>query len=212
MSTSRHPREGGNPGRVTSVCVYCGSNAGSRPLYAQRAAELGERLAAEGLAVVYGGGNVGLMGVVADAALAAGGEVIGVIPEQLVGWEVAHRGVTRLEVVANMHERKARMFDLSDAFVALPGGFGTMDEMFEMLTWRQLGLGDKPCAFLDVDGFYAPLVAMMDRMVAERFLHADQRRDLWHGEDAAAMLAWMQAYVPAQADKWLDGKRREELR
>ena len=96
MSTSRHPREGGNPGRVTSVCVYCGSNAGSRPLYAQRAAELGERLAAEGLAVVYGGGNVGLMGVVADAALAAGGEVIGVIPEQLVGWEVAHRGVTRL--------------------------------------------------------------------------------------------------------------------
>ena len=212
MSTSRHPREGGNPGRVTSVCVYCGSNAGSRPLYAQRAAELGERLAAEGLAVVYGGGNVGLMGVVADAALAAGGEVIGVIPEQLVGWEVAHRGVTRLEVVANLHARKARMFDLSDAFVALPGGFGTMDEMFEMLTWRQLGLGDKPCAFLDVDGFYAPLVAMMDRMVAERFLHADQRRDLWHGEDAAAMLAWMQAYVPAQADKWLDGKRREELR
>ena len=197
---------------MRSVCVYCGSNAGSRPVYAERAAELGKRLAADGLAVVYGGGNVGLMGIVADAALAAGGDVIGVIPDQLVGWEVAHRGVTRLEVVANMHERKARMFDLSDAFVALPGGFGTMDEMFEMLTWRQLGLVDKPCAFLDVDGFYAPLVAMMDRMVAERFLHADQRRDLWHGEDIGAMLAWMHAYVPAQADKWLDGKRREELR
>ena len=197
---------------MRSVCVYCGSNAGSRPVYAERAAELGKRLAADGLAVVYGGGNVGLMGIVADAALAAGGDVIGVIPDQLVGWEVAHRGVTRLEVVANMHERKARMFDLSDAFVALPGGFGTMDEMFEMLTWRQLGLGDKPCAFLDVDGFYAPLVAMMDRMVAERFLHADQRRDLWHGEDIGAMLAWMHAYVPGQADKWLDGKRREELR
>ena len=197
---------------MRSVCVSCGSNAGSRPVYAERAAELGTRLAADGLAVVYGGGNVGLMGIVADAALAAGGDVIGVIPDQLVGWEVAHRGVTRLEVVANMHERKARMFDLSDAFVALPGGFGTMDEMFEMLTWRQLGLGDKPCAFLDVDGFYAPLVAMMDRMVAERFLHADQRRDLWHGEDIGAMLAWMHAYVPAQADKWLDGKRREELR
>ena len=197
---------------MRSVCVYCGSNAGSRPVYAERAAELGKRLAADGLAVVYGGGNVGLMGIVADAALAAGGDVIGVIPDQLVGWEVAHRGVTRLEVVANMHERKARMFDLSDAFVALPGGFGTMDEMFEMLTWRQLGLGDKPCAFLDVDGFYAPLVAMMDRMVAERFLHADQRRDLWHGEDIGAMLAWRHAYVPAQADKWLDGKRREELR
>ena len=197
---------------MRSVCVYCGSNAGSRPVYAERAQALGARLAQERLALVYGGGNVGLMGLVADAALAAGGEVIGVIPEQLVGWEVAHRGVTRLEVVANMHERKARMFDLSDAFVALPGGFGTMDEMFEMLTWRQLGLGDKPCAFLDVDGFYAPLVAMMDRMVAERFLHADQRNDLWHGEDIDAMVAWMRAYVPARADKWLDEKRRKDMR
>ena len=197
---------------MRSVCVYCGSNAGSRPVYAERAAALGTRLAQEGFALVYGGGNVGLMGVVADAALAAGGEVVGVIPEQLVNWEVAHRGVTRLEVVANMHERKARMFDLSDAFVALPGGFGTMDEMFEMLTWRQLGLGDKPCAFLDVDGFYAPLVAMMDRMVSERFLHADQRNDLWHGEDIDAMIGWMRAYVPAQADKWLDEKRRKDMR
>jgi uncharacterized protein (TIGR00730 family) len=122
----------------------------ARPVYAKRAAQLGERLAREGLALVYGGGNVGLMGIVADAALAAGGEVIGVIPEQLVGWEVAHPASPILKIVANMHERKARMFDLSDAFVALPGGFGTLDEMFEMLTWRQLGLGDKPCAFLDV--------------------------------------------------------------
>lgn len=197
---------------LRSVCVYCGSNAGSRPLYAERAAALGARLAQEGLALVYGGGNVGLMGIVADAALAAGGEVVGVIPEQLVNWEVAHRGVTRLEVVASMHERKARMFDLSGAFIALPGGFGTMDEMFEMLTWRQLGLGDKPCAFLDVDGFYAPLVAMMDRMVAERFLHAEQRNDLWHGDDIDAMIGWMRAYVPAHADKWLDEKRRKDMR
>ena len=197
---------------MRSVCVYCGSNPGSRPVYAERAGQLGTRLAQEGLAVVYGGGNVGLMGIVADAALAAGGEVIGVIPEQLVGWEVAHRGITRLEVVANMHERKARMFDLSDAFVALPGGFGTLDEMFEMLTWRQLGIGDRPCAFLDVDGFFAPLVSMMDRMVAEGFLHADQRRDLWHGEDIDAMFGWMRAYEPVRADKWLAGKRREELR
>jgi uncharacterized protein (TIGR00730 family) len=152
------------------------------------------------------------MGIVADAALAAGGEVVGVIPEQLVNWEVAHRGVTRLEVVANMHERKARMFDLSDAFVALPGGFGTLDEMFEMLTWRQLGLGDKPCAFLDVDDFYDPLIAMMDRMVDERFLHAEQRKDLWHGDEVDALFAWMRAYQPVHADKWLDGKRRKELR
>ena len=197
---------------MRSVCVYCGSNAGNKPAYAERAAALGARLAQEQLALVYGGGNVGLMGIVADAALAAGGEVIGVIPEQLVGWEVAHRGLTRLEVVANMHERKARMFDLSDAFVAMPGGFGTLDEMFEMLTWRQLGLGDKPCAFLDVDGFFRPLVAMMDRMVDERFLHADQRRDLWHGEDLDALLAWMRDYRPARSSKWLDEKRRKDLR
>ena len=197
---------------LRTVCVYCGSNAGSRPIYAERAAELGTRLAREGIAVVYGGGNVGLMGVVADAALAAGGEVIGVIPEQLVNWEVAHRGLTRLDVVDSMHTRKARMFDLSDAFVALPGGFGTLDEMFEMLTWRQLGLGDRPCAFLDVDGFYAPLMGMLDRMVAERFLHPEQRTDLWHGDSIDAMLDWMRAYKPAQADKWMDEKRRREIR
>ena len=197
---------------MRSICIYCGSNTGSNPIYAERAAALGTRLAQQGLAVVYGGGNVGLMGVVADAALAAGGEVVGVIPEQLVGWEVAHTGLTRLEVVANMHKRKARMFDLSDGFVALPGGFGTLDEMFEMLTWRQLGIGDKPCAFLDVQGFFEPLVAMMDRMVEERFLHADQRRDLWHGDDLDAMLHWMQQYRPVQADKWLDDKRRKQLR
>ena len=197
---------------MRSICVYCGSNAGIKPVYTERAIALGTRIAKEGLALVYGGGNVGLMGVVADAVLEAGGEVIGVIPEQLVNWEVAHKGVTRLEVVANMHERKARMFDLADGFVALPGGFGTLDEMFEMLTWRQLGIADKPCAFLDVDGFYAPLLAMMDRMVEERFLHPDQRRDLWHGDSIDALVAWMRSYEPAQASKWIDEKRRAALR
>ena len=197
---------------MKTLCVYCGSNTGSKPIYTERAMALGERIARDGLALVYGGGNVGLMGVVADAVLQAGGEVIGVIPEQLVGWEVAHKGVTRLEVVANMHERKKRMFDLSDAFVALPGGFGTLDEMFEMLTWRQLGIGNRPCAFLDVDGFYQPLIGMIDRMVEERFLHPDQRHDLWHGDDIDAMLAWMRDYRPAQADKWMDEKRRGSLR
>lgn len=197
---------------MRAVCVYCGSNAGARPVYAERAAILGTRLAREGLALVYGGGNVGLMGIVADAALAAGGEVIGVIPEQLVRWEVAHEGLSRLETVGSMHERKARMFDLSDAFIAMPGGFGTLDEMFEMLTWRQLGLGDKPCAFLDVEGYFAPLAEMLDHMVAERFLHPDQRRDLWHGEDLDALIAWLRAYRPATASKWMDEKRRKELR
>ena len=155
---------------MRSICVYCGSNAGSKPAYTERAIALGDRLARDGIRLVYGGGNVGLMGIVADAVLANGGDVLGVIPQQMVDWEVAHRGVTRLEVVDSMHTRKARMFELSDGFVALPGGFGTLDEMFEMLTWRQLGIGDKPCAFLDVDGFYAPLIGMIDRMVEERFL------------------------------------------
>ncbi|MDH5829929.1 TIGR00730 family Rossman fold protein [Luteimonas sp. M1R5S18] len=197
---------------MRSICVYCGSNAGARPVYAERARALGERLARDGMSLVYGGGNVGLMGVVADAVLAGGGEVVGVIPEQLVNWEVAHRGVSRLEVVGSMHERKMRMFDLADGFVALPGGFGTLDEMFEMLTWRQLGIGDKPCAFLDVDGFFEPLIAMIDRMVDQRFLHPAQRADLWHGDDLEAMLSWMRAYAPANASKWLDEKHRKDLR
>ncbi len=193
---------------MQSVCVYCGSHSGSRPVYAEHARDLGQRLAENGLGVIYGGGNVGLMGIMADAALAAGGEVIGVIPEQLVDWEVAHPRLSRLEVVPSMHARKARMFELSDGFIALPGGFGTLDEMFEMLTWRQLGIGDKPCAFLDVDGFYEPLIGMMDRMVAEHFVNAEQRRDLWHGEEIDTMLEWMHSYRPANADKWLEEKRR----
>ena len=197
---------------MKTLCVYCGSNAGGDPAYAALARDFGARLARDGIALVYGGGNVGLMGVVADAVLAGGGEVIGVIPQQLVDWEVAHKGVTRLEVVDSMHTRKARMFELADGFIALPGGFGTLDEMFEMLTWRQLGLGKKPCAFLDVGGFWQPLMVMLDTMVRERFLHADQRNDLWHGQDIDGLLAWMHDYVPAQADKWLDEKRRSQLK
>ena len=197
---------------MKSLCVYCGSNAGNDPKYAEAAVALGQRIAAEGMGLVYGGGNVGLMGIVADAVLAGGGEVTGVIPEHLMKWEVAHKGLTHLEIVGSMHERKRRMFDLSDGFVALPGGFGTLDEMFEMLTWRQLGLGDRPCAFLDVDGFYQPLITMLDRMVATRFLHPDQRDDLWHGEDLNALFHWLRSYRPAQADKWMDEKRRGDLR
>jgi uncharacterized protein (TIGR00730 family) len=184
---------------MKTVCVYCGSRSGRHPAFERKATELGRRLAHERLALVYGGGNVGLMGVLADAALMAGGKVVGVIPQQLVEWEVAHQGLTQLEVVASMHARKARMFDLSDAFVALPGGFGTLDEMFEMLTWRQLGLGDKPCALLDVDGFYTPLVAMLDRMVESGFVPPQHRRDLWHGEDIDALLAWLRENQPASA-------------
>lgn len=197
---------------MKTLCVYCGSNAGGDPAYAALARDFGARLARDGIALVYGGGNVGLMGIVADAVLAGGGEVIGVIPQQLVDWEVAHKDVTRLEIVDSMHTRKARMFELADGFVALPGGFGTLDEMFEMLTWRQLGLGKKPCAFLDNNGFWEPLMAMLDTMVRERFLHVEQRHDLWQGHDIDTLLTWMRNYIPAQADKWLDEKRRSQLK
>lgn len=197
---------------MKTICVYCGSNSGRDLAYAAQARALGQRLAADGITLVYGGGNVGLMGIVADAVLEDGGEAIGVIPQQLVDWEVAHKGVSRLEVVDSMHTRKARMFELSDGFIALPGGFGTLDEMFEMLTWRQLGLGKKPCAFLDVGGFWQPLMTMLDTMVRESFLHAEQRRDLWHGDDIDSLMTWMRGYVPAQADKWLDEKRRSQLK
>ncbi|MEN5061260.1 TIGR00730 family Rossman fold protein [Luteimonas sp. TWI1416] len=197
---------------MKSICVYCGSNSGSKPVYAERAMALGDRIARDGLQLVYGGGNVGLMGTVANAVLEGGGSVTGVIPKQLADWEVAHRGLTQLEIVDSMHARKMRMFELSDAFVALPGGFGTMEEIFEMLTWRQLGIGNKPCAFLDIDGFYAPLIGMIDRMVEERFLHPDQRADLWYGDDIDAMLAWMRGYTPARAEKWIDEKRRSALK
>ena len=197
---------------MKSICVYCGSNSGSDPIYADVARAIGKRIADEGLELVYGAGNVGLMGIIAEATLAAGGEVTGIIPHQLMEWEVGHRGLTRLEVVGSMHERKARMFELSDAFVALPGGFGTLDEMFEMLTWRQLGLGHKPCAFLDVAGFWSPLMAMLDHMVDQRFLHPAQRQDLWHGDDIDALFAWMRDYRPAHVGKWMDEKRRSQLR
>jgi len=197
---------------MRSLCVYCGSNAGGSPAYAEAAKRLGTRLAKDGLRLVYGGGNVGLMGILANAVLDAGGEVIGVIPGQLVEWEVAHKGLTELVVVDSMHQRKQRMFELADGFVALPGGFGTLDEMFEMLTWRQLGLGDKPCAFLDVNGFWQPLMAMLGCMITERFLHPDQRHDLWHGDDQDAMLAWMQGYIPLSANRRRDEQRRAALR
>ncbi len=147
-----------------------------------------------GVALVYGGGKVGLMGTVADAVLAGGGKVIGVIPRQLVELEVAHPDLSELVVVETMHQRKTRMYELSDAFVALPGGFGTMDEMFEMLTWAQLGLHRYPCGFLDVRGYYTGLRKLMDHMVAESFVKPGQRDSVWFGESAAALFEWMDNY------------------
>ncbi|TCV97455.1 hypothetical protein EC912_101467 [Luteibacter rhizovicinus] len=191
---------------IKSLCVYCGSNSGTHPEYAEKAAAFGKRLADEGIALVYGGGKVGLMGIVADSVLAAGGRVIGVIPRQLVEKEVAHKGLSELHVVETMHQRKTRMYELSQAFVALPGGFGTMDEMFEMLTWAQLGLHAYPCAFLDVRGFYSQLSASMDHMVAEGFVRAEQRDGVWFGQDIDALFDWMKHYESGYTPKWINEK------
>lgn len=188
---------------IQTLCVYCGSSSGVRPEYTDAAKAFGMRLAQDGITLVYGGGKVGLMGTVADAVLAAGGRVIGVIPRQLVEKEVAHTGLSQLQVVETMHERKTRMYELADAFVALPGGFGTMDEMFEMLTWGQLGLHAYPCAYLDVLGFYKGLSASMDHMVAEGFVKREQRDQVWFGDDIDALFHWMTHYESAYTPKWI---------
>lgn len=152
------------------ICVFCGSNPGRRPRYARVAAELGKLLAHRRIGLVYGGGKIGLMGVIADAVLEANGEVIGIIPEALAEKEVAHAGLTTLHVVGSMHERKALMADLASGFIALPGGFGTLDELFETLTWAQLGYHSKPCGLLNVDGYYTKMIEFLDHLVAEKFL------------------------------------------
>jgi uncharacterized protein (TIGR00730 family) len=187
--------------------VFCGSRAGARPAYTQAARELGAALATRGLSLVYGGAKVGTMGALADAALAAGGEVIGVMPRGLVAREVAHPGLTAFHAVASMHERKALMADLADAFIALPGGYGTLDEVFEILTWAQLELHAKPVGLLDVEGFFEPLLAHLDRAVAEGFLAAGHRGLLLREATVAGMLDRIQAWEPAPAaSKWDPGE------
>ena len=177
----------------SSVLVFCGSRPGADPAYAEAATTLGRLIGERGDRVVYGGGNVGLMGAVADAALEAGGEVIGVIPEHLEGLEVAHGGLTRLEVVTSMHERKARMYDLADVAVVLPGGFGTLDELFETLTWNQLGLHAMPVGLLDVAGYWKPLTSLLDDSVAAGFVDAARRDAVITATDPATLLAQLAA-------------------
>jgi uncharacterized protein (TIGR00730 family) len=173
---------------IGSVCVYCGSSVGANPRHAEAARQLGRGLAEGGLRLIYGGGRVGLMGVVADAVLAAGGQAIGVIPEHLEAKEIGHRGVSELRVVGSMHERKTVMFELADAFVILPGGFGTLDEAFEMLTWRQLRLHDKPIVFLDSDGYWAPFHAIVEHFIHEGFARDNSRGLFAVVSDVAAVI------------------------
>lgn len=189
---------------IGSVCVFCGSSAGKDPVFADAARALGDALGRRGIRLVYGGASVGLMGVVADAALAAGGEAVGVIPEPLFGKEVAHLGLTRLHRVASMHERKTLMYELSDGFVALPGGMGTLEEIFEILTWAQLGLHQKPCGFLNVDGYFDPLLAFLDEMAAKGFLKEKHRALIHVAADVDGLLKAFAGAKAPQLDKWIE--------
>ncbi|HKG94614.1 MAG TPA: TIGR00730 family Rossman fold protein [Gemmatimonadaceae bacterium] len=188
---------------LSRLCVFCGSSAGARPEYAAAARRLGRLLAERGIGLVYGGGGTGIMGELADAALAAGADVVGVIPHALRAREAAHRGLSDLRLVDTMHERKSLMAELADGFVALPGGLGTLEELFEIWTWAQLGVHAKPCALLDVEGYYAPLLAFLDRAVEERFVRAPARAMLLVDPDPAALLDRLAAYEPPAVTRWM---------
>ena len=185
------------------ICIFCGSRAGDRAAYANAARATASALASRGLGLVYGGGSVGLMGVLADAALAAGVDVVGVIPGALEARELGHAGLTRLEVVPSMHARKARMSELADAFIALPGGLGTLEELSEVLTWAVLGIHAKPVGLLDVEGYYRPLVAFLDHARIEGFVSAEQRRFLLSAGDPATLLDAFAAFRPPPVRAWL---------
>ena len=190
------------------LCVFCGSSIGADPSFTAAAEAVGRALALGGIELVYGGGNVGLMGVLADAALAAGGRVTGVIPQFLLAKELGHRRVTDLRIVESMHERKALMADLSDGFLALPGGFGTLDEFCEILTWAQLGLHAKPCGLLNVAGFYDPFLAQIDRAVHDRLVRAEHRNLILADDAVDNLLSRMRHQRPIETPKWLDREVR----
>ena len=194
------------PGSLPRVrlCIFCGSSPGARPDYAAATEELARLLAQRGIGVVYGGATVGLMGLLADTTLAAGGEVIGVIPAALEAKEISHRGLSDLHVVGSMHERKALMAELSDGVIALPGGSGTLDELFELFTWKQLGLHRKPIGLLNVSGYWQPLLDFLEHAVNERFLRAEYLEDLQVEQSAAALVDRLGTHEHRSYDKWLD--------
>ena len=188
---------------MTRICVFCGSSTGLRPAYVNAARAMGQALLRRHLGLVYGGGCVGLMGTIADAVLNGGGEVIGIIPEALVERELAHRDVAQLIVVHSMHERKAKMAELSDAFIAMPGGYGTFEEFCEIITWAQLGLHHKPCGILNVDGYYDSLLMLFDRAVEEGFLKPANRRLVIEQTNPDRLLDLLATSTPPQTEKWI---------
>lgn len=189
---------------MKSVCIFCGSNPGNDEVYGAGARAMGAEIARRGLVLVYGGGAVGLMGIVANAALEAGGEVHGIIPRALREKEIGHNGLTRLEVVDTMHTRKARMAELSDGFVAMPGGIGTFEELFEVWTWGQLGIHTKPLGFLNIAGFYDPLAVFLDNTVEAGFLKQNHRAMAMTDTEPATLLDRMEQYVPSATFKWVE--------
>ena len=189
---------------MKSLCVYCGSSPGASPVYAEAARALAGEMVAGRIELVYGGGNVGLMGIIADEVLRLGGEATGVIPQALLEKEVGHGGLTRLHIVKDMHERKAMMAELSDGFIAMPGGIGTLEELFEVLTWSQLGFHDKPIGLLNVDGFYDGLIQFMQHLVTQRFLKGEHASLMMHAPDAATLLDQFKSFKPSHNTKWLD--------
>ncbi|MBZ8133132.1 TIGR00730 family Rossman fold protein [Afifella sp. IM 167] len=193
---------------MRALCVFCGSNEGARPEYAAAARALAAEISGRGITLVYGGAKVGLMGILADTALAAGGRVVGVMPQALVAKEVAHRGLTELHEVASMHERKAMMGDLSDGFIALPGGAGTLEEVFEVWTWGQLGHHRKPVGLLNVAGFYDGLVGFLDHQAEERFMRPEHRAMLMVEDGPAALIDRFAAYEAPSVQKWISREER----
>jgi len=190
-------------------CVFCGSSVGARPAYAAAAKKLGELMAKRGIGLVFGGGCIGLMGTIADAVLNNGGEAIGVIPDGLMQREIGHRGVTRLHVVETMHQRKALMADLSDAFIAMPGGYGTLEEFAEIVTWSQLGIQIKPCALLNIEGYWDGLLNFVDHAVNEDFVRRENRDLIVVGATPEEVLDRIQSWrPPAHVERWLDRSRR----
>jgi uncharacterized protein (TIGR00730 family) len=194
--------------KIQRICVFCGSSLGISPAYREAAVVLGRLLSDRGIELVYGGGNIGMMGVLADAVLESHGRVIGVIPESLMAREVGHPGLTELRVVKSMHERKALMSDLSDGFIAMPGGFGTFEEFCEVVTWSQLGIQSKPCGLLNVEGYYDPLLALFDHAVREGFLREENRRLVLEDRDPVWLLEKFASFVPQAVDKWIDSAQR----
>lgn len=193
---------------MASICVYCGSSPGKDAAFVRAARELGTLLAKRGHTLVYGGGNTGLMGAAADAALAAGGRVVGVIPDHLVRWEVGHNGLTEQHVVASMHERKAKMMSLADGFLALPGGVGTLEEIIEVFVWMQLGLHAKPCALLNVNRYYDPLVNFLAHMTDHRFLRPEQLSQLIVAREPSEALDRLLSFKPTIVEKWIDREQK----